>query len=270
LFDYDDARYVISPPVPVGDIMPEAKTQRSPLFHLYIDETGSRHPDKEASTAKHGFDWFGLGGLLITQEDEATAKSKLATFVARWPQIRSPLHFTDIRAQKKGFAWLGNLKLEDHNRFWSDSARFSHQFRGRGLLASSIAQATSNGGTAKGEGTPNGSFAEAHSIFWSTELPNTQNPRGGGCVSTMKERTLLPTRRVHEYYETIKFSGLAFDESTSSKYRPLKQVEFQNVLLAIEGKDKGNKMMQVADSYLYAIARGSYDVKFDVYKRNLG
>jgi hypothetical protein len=86
----------------------------------------------------------------------------------------------------------------------------------------------------------------------------------------MKERTLLPTRRVHEYYETIKFSGLAFDESTSSKYRPLKQVEFQNVLLAIEGKDKGNKMMQVADSYLYAIARGSYDVKFDVYKRNLG
>jgi hypothetical protein len=58
-------------------------SERKPLLHLYIDETGSRHPDKATAAAKHGFDWFGLGGLLIREEDETTAKTKLASFISR-------------------------------------------------------------------------------------------------------------------------------------------------------------------------------------------
>lgn len=98
-------------------------TERLPLLHLYIDETGSRHPDKPGATAKHGYDWFALGGLLIRQEDEAEAKRKLTAFLAKWPQIRAPLHFTDMRAEKKAFAWLGKLNGENKTRFWSDLRR---------------------------------------------------------------------------------------------------------------------------------------------------
>jgi len=92
------------------------EARRLPLLHLYIDETGSRHPDKAQAISKHGFDWFALGGVLIREEDESEAKTKLTNFLNRWPQIRSPLHFTDIRAEKKGFAWIGKCKYAKSQR----------------------------------------------------------------------------------------------------------------------------------------------------------
>jgi hypothetical protein len=73
--------------------------------------------------------------------------------------------------------------------------------------------------------------------------------------------------RVEDYFRNIKTAGLAFDPTTSAKYAPLTQPEFASVLLSIEGKDKNNRMVQIADSYIYSIARGSYDPKFDIYKR---
>ena len=50
----------------------------SPLLHLYLDETGARHPDRPSATAKHGFDWFAISGVLINCEDEDSAKRLLA------------------------------------------------------------------------------------------------------------------------------------------------------------------------------------------------
>jgi hypothetical protein len=47
---------------------------KQPLLHLYIDETGPRHPDRAAVPTKHGNDWFAIGGVLIRAEDEQKAK----------------------------------------------------------------------------------------------------------------------------------------------------------------------------------------------------
>jgi hypothetical protein len=72
---------------------------------------------------------------------------------------------------------------------------------------------------------------------------------------------------IEGYFYNIKKNGLGFDETTSAKYLPLTAAEFQHLLLDIEGKDKSNRLMQIADSYIYSIARGSYDRKFNIYRR---
>ena len=101
-----------------------ASAALSPVMHLYLDETGARHPDRAAAVSKHGCDWFAIGGLLINEEDIDHAKAELAAFLSGWPQIRSPLHLTDMRSEHKGFAWLGKLDVEERSRFWSEYRRF--------------------------------------------------------------------------------------------------------------------------------------------------
>jgi hypothetical protein len=241
--------------------------RRLPLLHLYIDETGSRHPDKQGVAAKHGFDWFALGGLLIREEDEADAKTKLAGFLAKWPEIRSPLHFTDMRAEKKGFAWIGNLNADRKNRFWSDL---------RTLLALVPCAGTGciidrPGYVARGYGKREGDakWLLCRSAFdflidRTCKYAKTQGRR----LRVFYERADPSTdEQIEEYHRNVKSAGLEFDKNTSAKYAPLSQPEFASVLLSIEGKGKANRIMQIADSYVYAIARGSYDTNFDVYRR---
>lgn len=77
-------------------------------FTFYIDETGSRHPDKKSDKSRIGRDWFGLGGVLIRGEDNDKARQLVADFSEGW-KLRGPSHITDMMAEKKNFAWLGKL-----------------------------------------------------------------------------------------------------------------------------------------------------------------
>jgi Protein of unknown function (DUF3800) len=251
----------------MSDANAKANPQRRPLLHLYIDETGSRHLDKPTVVGKHGFDWFALGGLLINEEDEASAETKLSTFLVRWPQIRSPLHFTDMRAKKKGFAWLGNLDGANHTRFWSEFRTFLVSVPGAGTGC----VINRPGYAARGYGQRHGDakWLLCRSAFDILVDRTAKHAKAQGRrLRVFYERAdPITDARVQQYFKTLKSDGLAFDETTSAKYTPLTKEEFAAVLLSIEGKDKKNRILQIADSYIYAIARGSYDVKFEVYKR---
>jgi hypothetical protein len=72
--------------------------------------------------------------------------------------------------------------------------------------------------------------------------------------------------RIESYFKNIRASGMGFDVENSAKYRPLTAAKFSHVLIGIEGKAKENSYLQIADSYIYAIARGSYDPSFGIYK----
>jgi hypothetical protein len=74
-------------------------------------------------------------------------------------------------------------------------------------------------------------------------------------------------KMIEGYFYNIKGSGMGFDPNTSAKYLPPTPAEFEHLLLDIEGKDKSNRLMQIADSYVYSIARGSYQRKFVIYRR---
>ena len=69
------------------------------------------------------------------------------------------------------------------------------------------------------------------------------------------------------YFTNLKTNGLAFDAANSAKYTPMTQAEFNETLGTIEWKTKSSRMLQIADSYIYAIARQKYDRQFGVFRQ---
>ena len=59
------------------------------------------------------------------------------------------------------------------------------------------------------------------------------------------------------YFRNIKQNGMAFDGTRSSRYKPLPKEEFGSILTTIEYKTKESPLMQIADSYVYAMARAA-------------
>jgi hypothetical protein len=250
----------------MSDIAPAADPKQ-PLLHLYMDETGPRHPDRAAVPTKHGNDWFAIGGVLIRAEDEQKARCALTILKKQWPQIRAPLHLTDMRSEKKQFAWIGKLKAEDRDRFWSGYRTFL-----AGLPVAGTACVIDRPGyVARGYGKREGDskWLLCRSAFdIVVERAAKVAKQQGRRLKVFYEMADPSTNAMIEgYFYNIKKNGLGFDETTSAKYLPLTAAEFQHLLLDIEGKDKFNRLMQIADSYIYSIARGSYDRKFNIYRR---
>lgn len=239
----------------------------SPLLHLYVDETGTRHPDRPGTAAKHGHDWFAIGGILIKDEDIQEARNRLSAFKKDWPQIRSPLHFTDMRSKKKNFAWLGTLNQVEIDRFWSRYRTFL-----AGLPVAGTACVIDRPGyIARGYGKREGDakWLLCRSAFDILLERSAKFAKHEGRRLQVYFEMADPTtnQRIKSYYVNLKNNGLAFDEKNSAKYAPMTAAEFDHTLLTIEGKDKQNALMQIADSFVYAISRGCYEAGYDVYKR---
>ena len=103
-----------------------------PTLTYYMDETGNRQPDKRSDKSRQGRDWFALGGFLMLMSDEDEAKRLHEEIVDRL-NVRQPFHFTDMLAEKKGFAWLGRLTQVERDRFWSDYKAFLCGVRALGM-----------------------------------------------------------------------------------------------------------------------------------------
>jgi hypothetical protein len=70
---------------------------------------------------------------------------------------------------------------------------------------------------------------------------------------------------VKGYFKDLKEAGLQFSGDKSGKYSPLSKEHFSQVLSTVEYKDKSSKLLQFADSYVYAIARQKYDPRFGMF-----
>jgi hypothetical protein len=82
-------------------------------YHLYIDDTGSRDPDKAYATDVHGeiMDCFGLGGIIINAADIDATIQAHKKFCAE-QNISYPLHSHSIRRGRRKFAWLKTPEKE--------------------------------------------------------------------------------------------------------------------------------------------------------------
>jgi|SRR5882724_8855093 len=198
--------------------LPDAK---QPLLHLYIDETGPRHPDRAAVPTKHGNDWFAIGGVLIRAEDEDGAKLSLTNFKRRWPQITSPLHLTDM--EKKKFAWIGRLKAEDRDRFWSSYRTFLASLP----VAGTACVIDRPGYVARGYGKRVGDtkWLLCRSAFdIVVERAAKLAKQHGRRLNIFYEMADPSTNEMIEsYFYNIKENGLGFDAMASAKYLPLGQ-----------------------------------------------
>ena len=78
-------------------------------YILYFDDTGSRNPDhpNHQIVRDDGMDCFGLGGVLVKEEDVDEILEKHKSFCGEWG-IDYPLHSYQIRGGRGKFGWLKN------------------------------------------------------------------------------------------------------------------------------------------------------------------
>jgi hypothetical protein len=85
------------------------------VFCLYLDDSGTRNPNHDPPEYQYR-DWFGLGGILLKEEDESKARKLHADFCSQW-SITYPLRSFGIRNRTGKFSWLERLDVATYNRF---------------------------------------------------------------------------------------------------------------------------------------------------------
>jgi len=65
-------------------------------------------------------------------------------------------------------------------------------------------------------------------------------------------------KRIRSHFEELRERGQPFDQGNSLGYAPLTATEFAETLIGIEFKAKSSPLVQIADLYLYPLARHRY------------
>jgi hypothetical protein len=222
-----------------------------------------RHPDKKPDLSRAGRDWFGIGGVVIKGEDNNDVRTYISDFSAKW-RLRKPIHMTDMLAEKKGFAWLGKLSQERRDEFWSDWKKVLR-----------LAPAIGFGCVIDRPGYVNRGYLEQHDDRWllcrsafdiTVERAVKYARMEGRKLHIVFEQDPGINAIITEYFNNLKSNGLGFDQQKSRRYAPLTQAEFAETLGRIQHKPKAHPILQLADTYVYAMARGKYDRTFGIYR----
>jgi hypothetical protein len=229
-------------------------------LHLYIDDSGSRHPDREPRDAGANT-WFGLGGVLLRESDEGDARGRFDAFRTRWAMHlhEAPLHSHEIRQRKGPFAWLKTSEPEESAAFFAGIGE---------LIAASPILCTA--------------CVIDRSGYMARYLPKYDASKRWALCKTafsvlleravkyaLREKCLLRVfversdkatdARMLAYYDELREVGMPFAPSSMASYLPLEANAFRNTLYDFKTKNKSSPMMQLADVCLYPICRAGYD-----------
>lgn len=225
------------------------------VFHLYLDESGSRDPSQ--SKAENDPEWFGFGGVLVSEEKRIEVVRNFKKFYSDH-DVRDPLHSVEIRSRTKKFRWLGNLSKRERDDFFADLSttilsspvlvhgciinreryrelfsQYPKEKRWR-LCKSAFAIVVER--AAK--------FAQSH---------------GAHLVVHAEKCSKKEDRRVQTYLDEIFASGGPFKPETSRKFKPLATSEFREIVSPkIIWHSKKDILTQLADLVLFPICLNPY------------
>lgn len=227
-------------------------------FLLYVDDSGSRDPDKDRSADSGEVDWYGLGGLLLDASKKPEAEKLLSDFRARWPQLEgTPLRSYNIRNKTEGFRWLVNVPPAEAMKFYGDlsqailslpvyvhacvvdrpgyNRRYLRSYGPRRWRLCRTAFTILVERAAK--------FAFAHE----------------GRLRVLIERSDKKTEaQFKSYFEEMRTCGTPFDSNRSAKYTPMTQAQLKQTLLEFATRTKASPLMQIADLVLWPVCDGGY------------
>ncbi|UTW12952.1 DUF3800 domain-containing protein [Marinobacterium rhizophilum] len=234
-------------------------------FHLYIDDTGTRCPDRKTTvTRSDGMDHFAFGGYLVAAEDIDHIDQQHAQLVTDFG-LTGPLHSTKIRGKKGAFSWLrceddrSRAFYEQLNQFVITApivatgcvvdrpgyvARYLERYDNKKWMLCKSAYSILIERAAK--------YAKKHDRKLAVYVEATGK----------REDALLK-----QYHVDIVDNGLPFNPATSGIYAPLEPADFKSILLKTPKfvkKDSGR--MQLADLVAYAVAKGQYDSSYRAYE----
>ena len=227
----------------------------TPTLHLYLDDSGSRDLDRTQSQT--GSDWFALGGLLIREEDEASARQSHANFCQDW-HISKPLHSYEIRKRTANFDWLNQLSEQQRQQFFDELTQMLVALPVLGTACVIDRQGYNDRYRAQ-YGLRRWALCKtAFSIVVerAAKYARQQDRR----LKVFYERSDKQNEaRMDGYFAALRSSGMPFDQISSQPYSPLSSVQMQKTLWECRKKFKTSPIMQFADLYLFPLCIGGYD-----------
>jgi hypothetical protein len=233
--------------------------------HLYLDDTGSRKLDHKPNYRPPRFDFFGLGGVLVDEEDEGAARDLHRAFCAGWA-IDYPLHSSSIRSRHKRFAWLRDLSKSDLERFQASLEEFILAWPVV-CIAAIIDRPGYNARYAA-------KYAGERWRLCKTAFTILIERSARVAIERHRKLRVYPEKTglkedgyLRGYYNDLRANGMPFDSNNSTIYEPLSADEFKDALYEFRLKEKSSPLSQIADLILYPMARGGYEPDYRPYRK---
>jgi len=227
-----------------------------PPVHYYMDDSGTRKPDRELTLFDPGQpSHFALGGVLVLEEDEVAVRAAHAQFCDKWG-LTYPLHSVDIRHGAHEFSWLRRGSI-DYEAFMGDLTRMLTT-----IPVTALACVMDRPGYDSRYRSiyPRSMWHLCRTVFSIAVERAAKYARAlGRPLRVFPEKSAKEDeKRIKQYYATLIAEGLPFDTARSNAYAPLRAHDFDETLIELRFKGKTSPPMQVADLYLWPIAMHRY------------
>ena len=233
--------------------------QAQRTFCFYIDDSGSRDPDRRSSPQAAAHDWYALGGVIIDESLKDDADARIVAFRKRWLQMGdAPLHSIDIRCHKHAFRWLAEVSAQRKQEFMGELAALI-----QGLpiyvLACVIDRPGYNDRYLQTYGRRRWRLCKTAfsiAVERAAKFARAHDARLRVFVETSDKHA---HRHLRGYYADLRSEGAPFNSATSEKYAPLAGESMRQTLLELQFKPKRSRLMQIADLVLWPVCKGRYD-----------
>jgi Protein of unknown function (DUF3800) len=234
--------------------------------HFFIDDTGSRDPDRVPTVKRDdGMNCFALGGVLVNAEDVEAIKEAHTAFCAKH-NINYPLHSWAIRGGRGNFGWL-RKNPERTAQFYSDVGDFLVSLPLLGIAA--VVHRPGYVARYKDKYQDNLWFMckTAYSILVERAAKYAQ--RNGRTLRIFYEETgLNEDRDLVAYTKALKSDGMPFSQNNSAPYAGLSPEDFRRIILGDPiRKTKKTRLIQIADLMLYPMVKGRYAPDYRPYRQ---
>ena len=231
--------------------------------HLFFDDTGSRQPSLvPVENRRDGMDCFGLGGVLANSEDLDSVWDAHRAFCDAW-KIDYPLHSHQIRGGRDNFSWLKNP--ERAVEFLRELEEFLVNLPVMGIAAIIHRPGYVARYAEQYEGSPWRMDKTAFSILIERSAKYARSK--GRRLRVFYERAgNREDQDIVAFMENLKTEGMPFDGKNSAAYHGLAAAEFDALVLGKPNRrTKKTPMIQIADLYLYPMAKAGYDDNYKPY-----
>ena len=232
--------------------------------HLFIDDIGSRESNKEPNLQRRdGLDCFGLGGVMIDYQYINGVWKSYQDFCGKW-KITYPLHSHEIRGGRDNFKWLKNPEIAAD--FMPDFTNFLCSLPVMGIATIIDRPGYVNRYHERYNGDP--WFMDRTALTILLERAAKYADSKGKHLRVFFEQCgKNEDRDLISCAKALKVTGMPF-ANANSNYNGLVADDFKRIIRGDpRGKTKKLAQIQIADIYLYPMAKGGYDSEYKPYKQ---
>jgi len=234
--------------------MKAAKT----TYLLYLDDSGTRHPDHVPTNA-HERDWFAYGGVLVEESQKSVVDDAVAGLKRKWPECNgAPLHSYEIRHSTGRFLWLGKIGMARRDEFMADIGALLTTVPILSI-ACVVDRPGYNARYRSVYGRQRWSLCRTAFYLVTERAAKFARDNDARLRVFVEHCSNAANARAKAYYDELRKSGNPFNAVRSADYRPLSQREYKDTLFEFRIKTKDSESMQVADLVLHPLCVGGYD-----------